>query len=92
MLEGNSGDRRPVRLCALNPTSAPMCHLELDLEEDENVVFSVLGQSSIHLSGYYICSHNGDHGRNSETPNGKAAKSTCLKKKHQEISEKYKSL
>lgn len=80
-----------MRLCALNPASAAMCQLELDLE-DENVVFSVLGPSSIHLSGYYICSHNGDHERNSEKPNGKAAKSTCLQKKHQEISEKYISL
>jgi hypothetical protein len=31
-----------------------MCHLEIELEEVDDVVFSVIGQSSIHLSGYYV--------------------------------------
>ncbi|KAG8049491.1 hypothetical protein GUJ93_ZPchr0009g1071 [Zizania palustris] len=31
-----------------------MCSLEVELEEEDEVVFSVLGQSSIHLSGYYL--------------------------------------
>ena len=31
-----------------------MCRLEIELEEVDDVVFSVIGQSSIHLSGYYV--------------------------------------
>ncbi|XP_062194520.1 peptidyl-prolyl cis-trans isomerase FKBP53-like [Phragmites australis] len=83
MLECNVGDMRPVRLCAMNSTSALMCHLDLEYEEKENVVISVLGNSSIHLSGYYICSQNADQGHYSEKPTGKATSHTCLKRKYQ---------
>ncbi|XP_062194634.1 peptidyl-prolyl cis-trans isomerase FKBP53-like [Phragmites australis] len=82
MVESNVGDMRPVRLCALNPMSALMCHLDLEYEEKENVVFYVLGPSSIHLSGYYITSHNADHGHYSEKSTGRAISHTCLKRKY----------
>ncbi|XP_015696262.2 uncharacterized protein LOC107304867 [Oryza brachyantha] len=53
MLQFDNSDNELVWLCALNPTLAPTCSLELELKEDENVHLSVVGQSSIHLSGYY---------------------------------------
>ncbi|RZS15185.1 hypothetical protein BHM03_00046992 [Ensete ventricosum] len=33
---------------------AETCHLELEFDEDNDVVFSVLGQRSVHLCGYYL--------------------------------------
>uniref|UniRef100_A0A0D9XC55 peptidylprolyl isomerase n=1 Tax=Leersia perrieri TaxID=77586 RepID=A0A0D9XC55_9ORYZ len=54
VVQCNVGSKTPIILCSLNPKLAEMCHLEVELEEDDDVVFSVLGQSSIHLSGYYI--------------------------------------
>ncbi|BAF24707.2 Os09g0293900 [Oryza sativa Japonica Group] len=54
IVQCNVGSKTPIILCSLNPKLAEMCHLEVELEEDDEVVFSVLGQSSIHLSGYYI--------------------------------------
>ncbi|KAL5205596.1 hypothetical protein ABZP36_033805 [Zizania latifolia] len=54
VVQCNVGSKTPIILCSLNPKLAEMCHLEVELEEDDEVVFSVLGQSSIHLSGYYL--------------------------------------
>ncbi|CAM0950625.1 unnamed protein product [Alopecurus aequalis] len=48
------GNKTPVIICSLNPRLAEMCHLEIELEEDDEVLFSVLGPSSVHLSGYYL--------------------------------------
>lgn len=48
------GNKKPIILCSLNPKLAEMCHLEIELEEVDEVLFSVLGQSSVHLSGYYL--------------------------------------
>lgn len=53
-MQCNVGNKTPIKLCSLNPRLAEMCHLEIELEEDEDVLFSVLGQSSVHLSGYYL--------------------------------------
>ncbi|XP_062198871.1 peptidyl-prolyl cis-trans isomerase FKBP53-like [Phragmites australis] len=83
MLQCNVGDKEPVRLCTLNPMDALMCHLKLEYEESENVVFSVFGNSSVHLSGYYIHSHIGDHGHYSEKLTSKTASPTDLMRKHQ---------
>ncbi|RWV99321.1 hypothetical protein GW17_00037780, partial [Ensete ventricosum] len=43
---------------------AETCHLELEFDEDNDVVFSVLGQRSVHLCGYYLgaCRGHGDGG------------------------------
>nr|CAB3480652.1 unnamed protein product [Digitaria exilis] len=54
VLQCNVGNKIPIRLCSLNPKLAEMCHLEIELEEVDNVIFSVIGPSSIHLSGYYV--------------------------------------
>ncbi|RLM85169.1 peptidyl-prolyl cis-trans isomerase FKBP43-like [Panicum miliaceum] len=54
VLQCNVGNKIPIKLCSLNPRLAEMCHLEIELEEVDDVVFSVIGQSSIHLSGYYV--------------------------------------
>jgi FK506-binding nuclear protein len=43
----------PVYLCALVPEQSETCHLELEFDEVE-VTFSVIGQRSVHLVGYYI--------------------------------------
>lgn len=51
----NVGNKAPILLCHLIPDSSETCHLDLEFEEpEESVVFSVLGQRSVHLSGYYI--------------------------------------
>ncbi len=55
-----------MKVAALNPETAPVAPLELEFEENKNVVLSVHGQNSVHLSGYYICSYNGDYGENSK--------------------------
>jgi FK506-binding nuclear protein len=54
VLQCNVGNKIPIKLCSLNPKLAEMCHLEVEFEEVEDVVFSVIGQSSIHLSGHYV--------------------------------------
>ena len=43
----------PVYLCALVPEQCETCHMELEFDEEE-VTFSVIGQRSVHLVGYYI--------------------------------------
>ncbi|XP_020692440.1 peptidyl-prolyl cis-trans isomerase FKBP53 isoform X1 [Dendrobium catenatum] len=57
-MQCNVGDKSPVLLCSLIPNVSETCHLELEFEEDGEVIFSVLGQRSIHLTGYYL-----GHGR-----------------------------
>ncbi|GER31245.1 peptidyl-prolyl cis-trans isomerase [Striga asiatica] len=60
----NVGGRSPVLLCVLMPEKTESCHLDLEFEEADDVVFSVIGPRSVYLSGYYvqkiqgICSHN----------------------------------
>lgn len=49
----NVGNKAPILLCHLIPDAVETCHLELEFDEPEEVVFSVLGQRSVHLSGYY---------------------------------------
>jgi len=56
----NVGNTTPILLCNLISNVLETCHLELEFEEVEEVIFSVLGQRSVHLSGYYI----GSSGRN----------------------------
>ncbi|CAA0842663.1 Peptidyl-prolyl cis-trans isomerase FKBP53 [Striga hermonthica] len=50
----NVGRRSPVLLCVLIPEKKECCHLELEFEEADDVVFSVIGPRSVYLSGYYI--------------------------------------
>uniref|UniRef100_A0A0D3H3G2 peptidylprolyl isomerase n=1 Tax=Oryza barthii TaxID=65489 RepID=A0A0D3H3G2_9ORYZ len=76
LVECKVGDQGLVKVAALNPETAPVAPLELEFEENKNVVLSVHGQNSVHLSGYYICSYNGDYGENSK----QATKETSLLK------------
>nr|XP_045084387.1 peptidyl-prolyl cis-trans isomerase FKBP43-like [Aegilops tauschii subsp. strangulata] len=48
------GNSAPIIICSLNPGLVEMCHLELEYQENDEVHFSVLGVSSVHLSGYYL--------------------------------------
>ncbi|GJN27476.1 hypothetical protein PR202_gb15504 [Eleusine coracana subsp. coracana] len=53
VLQCSVENKDPVYLCALVPEKSETCHLELEFDE-EDVSFSVIGQRSIHLAGYYI--------------------------------------
>jgi len=53
-LQCNVGNRSPVFLCSLYPGQTESLQLNLELEEDGNVILSVLGPRSIHLCGYYL--------------------------------------
>ncbi|KAJ3709095.1 hypothetical protein LUZ61_012800 [Rhynchospora tenuis] len=50
----NVGKKSPVLICSLFANSSETCHLELEFEEQEDVILSVLGQRSVHLSGYFV--------------------------------------
>ncbi|BAT91402.1 Peptidyl-prolyl cis-trans isomerase [Vigna angularis] len=53
-LQCNVGNRSPVYLCSLYPGNAESLQLNLELEEVDQVLFSVIGPRSIHLCGYYL--------------------------------------
>ena len=53
-LQCNVGNKSPVYICSLYPGQTESLQLNLELEEDGNVVFSVIGPRSIHLCGYYL--------------------------------------
>ncbi|KAF5946395.1 hypothetical protein HYC85_016623 [Camellia sinensis] len=59
LVQCNVGDKSPVFLCALLPDKTESCHLELEFEEADEVVFSVIGPRSVYLTGYYL--GNGRH-------------------------------
>ncbi|KAF8380429.1 hypothetical protein HHK36_027915 [Tetracentron sinense] len=48
------GDKSPIFLCILLPNKNESCPLDLEFEEDNEVVFSVIGPYSVHLVGYYL--------------------------------------
>ena len=48
------GKKSPVLLCSLLPGVLESCHLELEFDEVEEVIFSVIGARSVHLTGYYV--------------------------------------
>ncbi|VFQ85924.1 unnamed protein product [Cuscuta campestris] len=66
LVQCNVGNKSPVFLCALLPNKIESCHLDLEFEEADDVVFSVLGPRSVHLSGYYV-SKSSSANRNSDT-------------------------
>ncbi|KAF0921324.1 hypothetical protein E2562_003124 [Oryza meyeriana var. granulata] len=92
MVEYSASDKKKsVMLCALNPKITAMCRLELEFKEDENVVLSVHGQSSIHLSGYYMHPHNDGQRHHRDNPTAQDAEFICLQnQKHHEILESRK--
>lgn len=54
VVQCNVGDRSPVLLCVLLPGQTESSHLDLEFEEADDVVFSVLGPRSVYLTGYYV--------------------------------------
>ncbi|XP_059312887.1 peptidyl-prolyl cis-trans isomerase FKBP43-like [Lycium ferocissimum] len=54
LVQCNVGNKTPVFLCALLPNKTESCHLDLEFEEAEDVVFSVLGPRTVYLTGYYV--------------------------------------
>nr|XP_043623557.1 peptidyl-prolyl cis-trans isomerase FKBP43-like [Erigeron canadensis] len=53
----NVGDKRPVLLCALLPHKNESLQLDLEFDEAEDIVFSVIGPRAVYLTGYYV-GHN----------------------------------
>lgn len=54
LVQCNVGNKSPVFLCALLPNKTESCPLDLEFEEAEDVVFSVLGPRTVYLTGYYV--------------------------------------
>lgn len=54
VVQCNVGDKSPVFLCSLFPEKAESCQLNLEFEEADEVVFSVIGPQSVHLTGYFL--------------------------------------
>ncbi|KAL0386212.1 UNVERIFIED_CONTAM: Peptidyl-prolyl cis-trans isomerase FKBP43 [Sesamum radiatum] len=46
--------KRPIILCALVPHIAESCRLELEFDEVHDLIFTVIGPQSIHLTGYFV--------------------------------------
>lgn len=57
LVQCNVGDKRPVLLCALLPNATESLQLDLEFDEAEDVVFSVVGPRGVYLTGYYV-GHN----------------------------------
>ncbi|EOY14186.1 FKBP-like peptidyl-prolyl cis-trans isomerase family protein isoform 2 [Theobroma cacao] len=64
IVQCNVGNKSPVYVCCLFPDKAECCQLNLEFEEAHEVVFSVIGPRSVHLTGYYLpnssCNHPND--------------------------------
>lgn len=54
LVQCNVGNKSPVFLCALLPDKTESCHLDVEFEEEEGVVFSIIGPRSVHLTGYFL--------------------------------------
>ncbi|KAJ8626531.1 hypothetical protein MRB53_019838 [Persea americana] len=48
------GDKPPVLLCSLLQEKSESCPLNLEFEEYEDVIFSVIGPKSVHLTGFFM--------------------------------------
>lgn len=61
----NVGDQSPVLLCSLLPEKTESCPLNLEFEEYDDVIFSVIGPRSVHLTGYFL-GPSGNFGKESD--------------------------
>ncbi|XP_022151769.1 peptidyl-prolyl cis-trans isomerase FKBP43 isoform X2 [Momordica charantia] len=61
VLQCNVGNKSPVYLCSLFPEKTECLQLNLEYEEADEVIFSVLGPRSIHLSGYFLGSYRNNN-------------------------------
>ncbi|XP_012463367.1 peptidyl-prolyl cis-trans isomerase FKBP43 isoform X2 [Gossypium raimondii] len=50
IVQCNVGNKMPVFLCCLFPDKAECCQLNLEFEESDEVVFSVIGPRTVHLT------------------------------------------
>ncbi|PPD89157.1 hypothetical protein GOBAR_DD13914 [Gossypium barbadense] len=50
IVQCNVGNKMPVFLCSLFPDKAECCQLNLEFEESDEVVFSVIGPRTVHLT------------------------------------------
>lgn len=58
LVQCSIGDKSPIFLCSLLPKKNESCPLNLEFEDDGAVVtFSVIGNRSVHLSGYFVADH-----------------------------------
>ncbi|XWS10428.1 hypothetical protein CRYUN_Cryun39dG0076800 [Craigia yunnanensis] len=61
IVQCNVGNKRPVFVCCLFPEKAECCQLNLEFEESDEVVFSVIGPLAVHLTGYYLPTSSVNH-------------------------------
>lgn len=61
VVQCNVGNSSPVYLCSLFPEKTEISQLHLEFEETVEVVFSVIGPRSVHLTGYYLGGRCGQH-------------------------------
>ncbi|XWS10595.1 hypothetical protein CRYUN_Cryun38cG0009800 [Craigia yunnanensis] len=61
IVQCNVGNKRPLFLCCLFPEKAECCQLNLEFEESDEVVFSVIGPRTVHLTGYYLHTSSLNH-------------------------------
>lgn len=54
-------DQDDYAICSLTPGKLEQQPLDLSLKEGENIAFRVSGPFPIHLTGYYVDSHEHDH-------------------------------
>ncbi|ESQ47345.1 hypothetical protein EUTSA_v10027735mg [Eutrema salsugineum] len=54
ILQCNVGNKSPLFLCVLSPEKVDSCQLNIEFEEADEVVFSVIGPRSVHLTGYFL--------------------------------------
>ncbi|KAK9103572.1 hypothetical protein Sjap_020826 [Stephania japonica] len=67
LIQCNVGDKTPILLCSLTPERNDSCQLDLEFEEEDEVLFSVLGPHSVHLTGYYLGNAGGYGGDGHDT-------------------------
>ncbi|KAL9272564.1 Peptidyl-prolyl cis-trans isomerase FKBP43-like protein [Drosera capensis] len=67
LVQCNVGNKSPVLMCVLLPEKSESCHLDLEFEEVDDVVFSVIGPRSAHLTGYYVGRRHTAHDDDSDT-------------------------
>lgn len=53
-MQCNVGNRSPVLLFSLLPNKRESCRVDFEFEEADDVIFSVIGPQSVHLTGYYV--------------------------------------
>lgn len=58
VLQCNVGTKSPVFLCVLQPEKVDSCELNVEFEEADDVIFSVIGPRSIHLTGFFLARPN----------------------------------